>query len=183
MRGRRGLLALLLACLGIALLVRYVMRDLSLDVDLLREGLLHMPGVVMENLEFDREVSGDRWRVRLPLAEKLGERVMVRSVDIRRRTESGGEWYFFGAQGVYSNDERAASIEGLLGTLETPTRVLNLESPRLDWREAGREFSFPLGLTLYDDEFVLRTSEASMDESGVVVLEKGGTVTWTKPLR
>ena len=55
MRGRRGLLALLLACLGIALLVRYVMRDLSLDVDLLREGLLHMPGVVMENLEFDRE--------------------------------------------------------------------------------------------------------------------------------
>ena len=47
----------------------------------------------------------------------------------------------------------------------------------------SREFSFPLGLTLYDDEFVLRTSEASMDESGVVVLEKGGTVTWTKPLR
>ena len=172
MRGRRGLLALLLACLGIALLVRYVMRDLSLDVDLLREGLLHMPGIVMENLEFDREVSGDRWRVRLP-----------RSVDIRRRMGSGGEWYFFGARGVYSHDERAASIEGLLGTLETPTRVLNLESPRLDWREAGGEFSFPLGLTLYDDEFVLRTSEASMDESGVVVLEKGGTVTWTKPLR
>ena len=86
---------------------------------------------------------------------------MVRSVDIRRRMGSGGEWYFFGAQGVYSNDERAASIEGLLGTLETPTRVLNLESPRLDWREAGEEFSFPLGLTLYDDEFVLRTSEAS----------------------
>jgi len=183
MRGRRGLLALLLACLGIALLVRYVMRDLSLDVDLLREGLLHMPGIVMENLEFDREVSGDRWRVRLPLAEKRGEQVMVRSVDIRRRMGSGGEWYFFGAQGVYSNDERAASIKGLLGTLETPTRVLNLESPRLDWREAGGEFSFPLGLTLYDDEFVLRTSEASMDESGVVVLEKGGTVTWTKPLR
>ena len=74
-------------------------------------------------------------------------------------------------------------IQGLLGTLETPTRVLNLESPRLEWREAGREFSFPRGLTLYDDEFVLRTSEASMDESGVVVLEKGGTVTWTKPLR
>ena len=183
MRVRRGLLALLLACLGIALLVRYVMRDLSLDVDLLREGLLHMPGVVMENLEFDREVSGDRWRVRLPLAEKLGERVMVRSIDIRRRTESGAEWYFFGAQGVYSHDEGAAVIQGLLGTLETPTRVLNLESPRLEWREAGGEFSFPLGLTLYDDEFVLRTSEASMDESGVVVLEKGGTVTWTKPLR
>ena len=85
--------------------------------------------------------------------------------------------------GVYSHDKKAAVIQGLLGTLETPTRVLNLESPRLEWREAGGEFSFPWGLTLYDDEFVLRTSEASMDESGVVILEKGGTVTWMKPLR
>ncbi len=183
MRIRRGWLGLVLACLGIAVLVRYVMRDLRLDVDLLREGLLRMPGIVMENLEFDREISGDRWRVRLPLAERLGEQVTVRSIDIRRRIVSGGEWYFFGAHGVYSNDEKAAVLRGLLGTLETPTRVLNLESPSLEWREARNEFRFPSGLTLYDDEFVLETPEASMDESGVVLLEKGGTLVWTKPLR
>lgn len=180
---RRGGLWLLMACLGVAVLVRYVMRDIRLDVDLLREGLLRMPGVVIENLEFDREISGDAWRVRLPFAEKLGEGVSVRSIDIRRRLASGGEWYFFGSYGVYSNDERAAVLKGLLGTLETPDRVLNLESPELEWREARNEFRFPLGLTLYDDEFVLRTPEASMDESGVVLLEKGGSVTWTKPLR
>ena len=84
---------------------------------------------------------------------------------------------------MYSNDERAAELRGLLGTLETPTRVLNLESPELRWREEQGEFRFPSGLTLYDDEFVLRASEASMDESGVVLLDKGGTVIWTKPLR
>lgn len=183
MKIRKGLLGLFLICFGIVVLVRYVMRDLRLDVDLLREGLLRMPGIVMENLEFDREISGDRWRVRLPLAERLGERVTVRSIDIRRRLASGGEWYFFGAHGVYSNDERAAELRGLLGTLETPTRVLNLESPELRWREEQGEFRFPSGLTLYDDEFVLRASEASMDESGVVLLDKGGTVIWTKPLR
>ena len=183
MKVRKGTLMLVLVCLGIGVLIRYVMRDLRLDIDLLREGLLHMPGIVMENLEFDREISGDRWIVRLPFAEKQGERVSVRSIDIRRQIAAGNEWYFFGAQGVYSHDERAAVLRGLLGTLETPKRMLNLESPSLEWREEGNEFSFPMGLTLYDDEFVLRASKASMDESGVVLLEKGGTVVWTRPLR
>lgn len=182
MRIRKGVLGLVLAVLGIGILVRYVMRDLHLDVDLLREGLLRMPGIVMENLQFDREISGDRWIVNLPLAERVGAQVIVRSIDIRRRLTSGGEWYFWGAHGVYSHDEKAAVLRGLLGTLEMPDRVLNLESPRLEWREAKREFFFPSGLTLYDDEFVLRTMEASMDESGMVLLDKGGSVTWTKPL-
>lgn len=179
---RKGVLGLLIACLGIGVLVRYVMRDLRLNVDLLRESLMRMPGIVMENLEFDREISGDRWIVRLPFAEKRGEQAIVRSIDIRRRMGSGGEWYFFGAHGVYSHDERAAAIRNLLGTLETPDRVLNLESPELEWREARKEFFFPRGFTLYDDEFALRTLEASLDESGVMLLEQGGRVTWTKPL-
>lgn len=182
MKRRRGVLGLLIACLGVGILVRYVMRDLRLDVDLLRESLMRMPGIVMENLEFDREISGDRWIVRLPFAEKRDEQAIVRSIDIRRRIGSGGEWYFFGAHGVYSHDERTAAIQDLLGTLETPDRVLNLESPGLEWRESRNEFFFPQGFTLYDDEFALRTLEASLDESGVMLLEKGGTVTWTKPL-
>ena len=70
MMSRKGVLGLLVVCLGIGILVRYVMRDLRLNVDLLRESLMRMPGIVMENLEFDREISGDRWIVRLPFAEK-----------------------------------------------------------------------------------------------------------------
>ena len=44
---------------AIVALVRYAMRDMRLDVDLLREGLMNMPGLVMENMQLAREVSGN----------------------------------------------------------------------------------------------------------------------------
>ena len=167
---------------GIVALVRYAMRDMRLDVDLLREGLMNMPGLVMENMQLAREVSGDVWHVRVPYLERRGELVAVRSVDVRRQIREGGEWYLFGAEGVYSNDERTACVNGLLGTLEAPARIWNLESPRVLWSEASGDFVFPRGLTLYDDEFLLSAPEASMDRTGVVLLEKGGQLQWTKPL-
>ena len=74
---------------------------------------MRMPGIVMENLEFDREISGDRWIVRLPFAEKRGEQAIVRSIDIRRRMGSGGEWYFFGTQGVLLLPQPSEQRRGL----------------------------------------------------------------------
>ena len=168
--------------LGFVVLVRYAMRDMQLDVDLLREGVARMPGVVMENIQLERAVSGDMWRVRVPVLERLGDAVSVRSVDVRRSLSSGGEWYFFGSEGVYSHDVKAARLRGLLGTLETSGRVWNLESAELCWVEERSEFTFPEGLILYDQEFFLKTAEASMDESGLVLLEKGGSLQWTRPL-
>ena len=50
------------------------------------------------------------------------------------------------------------------------------------WSEASGDFVFPSGLTLYDNEFLLSAPEASMDRTGVVLLEKGGQLQWTKPL-
>ena len=38
--------------------------------------------------------------------------LMVRSIDIRRRTGAGSEWYFFGAQGVYFSEKHAGFIVG-----------------------------------------------------------------------
>ncbi|MBQ9565676.1 MAG: hypothetical protein IJU98_08830 [Synergistaceae bacterium] len=168
--------------LGVAVLVRYAMRDMRLDVDLLRESLTRMPGLIVENVQLERVVSGDLWRVRVPYLERDGEETSVRSLDIRRQLQEGGEWYFFGAKGVYNEKERAAQVRGLVGTLETADRVWNLESPELQWDEAEKDFLFPRGLTLYDDEFLLNTSEASMDAGGNILLEKGGLLQWTKPL-
>ena len=167
---------------GVAVLVRYAMRDMRLDVDLLRESLTRMPGLIVENVQLERVVSGDLWRVRVPYLERDGEETSVRSLDIRRQLQEGGEWYFFGAKGVYNEKERAAQVRGLVGTLETADRVWNLESPELQWDEAEKDFLFPRGLTLYDDEFLLNTSEASMDAGGNILLEKGGLLQWTKPL-
>ena len=175
-------LCLGLLFLGIAVMVRYAMRDMQLDVDLLREGLMRMPGLAVENVQMERAVSGDIWRVRVPYLERDGERITVRSLDIRRQIQDGGEWYFFGAEGAYNGKERLARVRGLVGTLETPGRVWNLESPELHWDETEKEFIFPKGLTLYDDEFLLNTSKASMDADGSVWLEKGGLLQWTKPL-
>lgn len=169
--------------LGLVVLVRFAMRDMNLDVDLLRESLMSMPGIIMENIQMSREISGDIWRVKIPYLDREGNTINMRSLDIRRVISGDrGEWYFFGRRGIYSHDIKAASITGLLGTLEADARTWNLESPRLNWQDDNNTFIFPDGLTIYDEEFLLDTTKASMDKSGVILLEQGGVIQWVKPL-
>ena len=169
--------------IGLIVIVSYARRDIKLNVDLLRDSLLNMPGIVMENIQLARTISGDLWRVRIPYLDRQDNAIHMRSLDIRRSVSGDkGEWYFFGRSGVYSEDAKAASLSGLLGTLETGTRTLNLESSRLYWKDGEDALVFPEGLSVYDDEFMLKTTHASIDKSGVVLLEKGGVLQWVKPL-
>lgn len=177
-----GKLVLCVLFIGLVVLVRYAARDLQLDADLLRESLTRMPGVVMEDIQMEREISGDLWGVRVPYLNREGNQISVRSLDVRRQLRDGGEWTFFGAEGVYWHGQQSATVQGLLGTLQTEDRTWNLESPKVHWSALSHEAIFPEGLTLYDQEFLLLTSEASMDEAGVVLLQEGGSIQWTKPL-
>ncbi len=168
--------------LGIIVLVRYAMRDMKLDVDLLRESLMRMPGLVMENIQFTREVSGDLWRVKIPYLERDGNLFSVKSLDVTREiSNDNGEWKFIGDEGIYSLDKSVASVRGLHGKLDTKKRLWTLESPRLNWAQENNTFFFPEGLMIYDSEFLLRTPVASMDNSGVILLEQGGVIQWVKP--
>ncbi|MBQ7263925.1 MAG: hypothetical protein IJR14_09440 [Synergistaceae bacterium] len=168
--------------LGLVVLVRYAMRDMRLDVDILREGLARAPGVLMEEIRMEREISGDLWKIKIPWLERQGERISIRSLDVRRQAHEAGDWYLFGTEGVWSNDVKAATLRGLLGTIEASGRVWNLEGPRLDWTDGAGELTFPEGLTLYDAELMLSAPVASMDEAGSILLERGGRILWTKPL-
>ena len=183
MRISRPKLIIALLFLGLVVLVRHAMRDINLDVDLLRESLTNMPGLVMENIQMSRVISGDTWRVRVPMLAQEGEAIIVRSIDVRREISGDkGEWYFFGRYGTYSNDEKAASINWFLGTINDGRRVWNVESPRLTWKQERNTLTFPDGLTVYDHEFLLKAPIASTDNSGVVLLQQGGIIRWVKPL-
>jgi hypothetical protein len=183
---KKNLVVLLSVLFSIALLAQYAIRDIALDVDLLRESIERVPSVVLENLEFEREISGDLWQVHIPMAERREGRVEVRSIDVTRRMENGREWYFRSAAGFYSEKAGSADLVALLGTLETDSRVLNLESPYLSWlppEMEGSGFFFPRGLTIYDSEFLLTADVASIDEEGVILLDRGGVIKWTQNMR
>lgn len=168
--------------IGIVVLVRYAMHDMNLDVDLLRESLMNMPGLVMENIQLAREISGDMWRVKVPYLDREGNIVTMKSLDVRREISGdGGQWAFFGRDAVYSFDKSIASVTGLRGVLDNKERAWSLESPRLNWEQEKNTFVFPEGLLIYDTEFLLSTPKASMDNSGVVLLEQGGVIQWVKP--
>ncbi|MBQ9418846.1 MAG: hypothetical protein IJU31_00560 [Synergistaceae bacterium] len=169
--------------IGIVVLVRFAMRDMSLDVDLLRETLMRMPGIVMENIQFSREVSGDMWHVKIPYLDREGNLFTVKSLDVTREIHNdGGEWAFFGREGLYSFDQSVATVSDLQGRLDTKKRIWTLNSPRLNWAQENNTFVFPEGLVIYDSEFLLRTPIASMDNSGVILLEQGGVIQWVKPI-
>ena len=169
---------------GLVVLVRYVIRDMNLDVDLLRESLQNVPALVMENIQFSRKISGDMWRVLVPYLERDDDIVTLQSLDIRRTLAGSGDrsWYFFGQRGIYSSDKKAASISGLMGTLENSNRTWTLESSQIFWQDGTDSLVFPNGLTIYDEEFSVMSHQASMDKNGVILLEQGGVIQWSRPL-
>lgn len=183
LRIKKGFVFLFIAILGVALLIRYTLRDLNLNVDLLKRSLENMPSIVLENLEFEREISGDLWQVEVPRASRRDGVIEIDSIEIRRWLQDGREWYFRSDRGKYFEMQKTAELEKLLGTLETDARVLNLESPHLLWSNEKNEFVFSKGLTIYDDEFILKTPLASIDTTGVVLLDKGGSIKWTRRTR
>ena len=172
---------LALVLLGIIRLVQYAISDMNLDVDLLRESLMNMPGMVMENIRFSRKISGDVWQVRLPYVEERDKMLIFMSADISR-TLSGdkGRWSFFGKTGTYSDDAKTASISELTGSLEENGTTWLLESPKFTWQDKNTTFIFPEGLTISGDEFSLVTPIASTDNSRVILLQHGGVIRWRK---
>lgn len=176
-------IVLLSLFIGLIVIVGYAKRDMQLDVDLLRDSLLNMPALIMENIQLARVVSGDTWHVKIPYLDRNGDTVHMRSLDVRRQISGDkGEWYFFGKNGTYLHDKKTAAITDLRGTLETDNRTLNLESPSLNWQEGVDSLVFPYGLAIFDDELMLKTPMASIDKNGVILLEQGGVIQWVKPL-
>ena len=179
MGNRKGCLISSLMIFGLALLIWHASRDIRLDP--LKLANMKTPVLEAENVNFSRMISEDLWRVHTPRAERHGENLVMYSSDVWRQLTNGREWYFKSAYGVYSEITESGDFTPLLGTLETDTRVLNLESPHLAWMKKEKEFLFPRGVTLYDAEFLLEADVASIDEFGVILLDKGGVITWTKP--
>jgi len=182
MKFKKSRLFLLLTLFSIGVMAGYVFKDIKLveELDLLRENLGNMPVVVVENLVFEREIAGELWYVRVPMARRLNNMVEVRSMDVLRKFADGKEWFFMGSRGFYSETAESADVIMLLGTLETDARVLNLESPLLSWANSEDVFLFPKGLILYDAEFLLETKAASLDTSGVISLYEGAVIRWRK---
>lgn len=182
LRISRAKIILGLMFIALVVLVDFARRDMNLDVDVLRQSLMNMPGMVMENIQMTREISGDLWSVKVPFLQQEGSTLSMRSIDITR-TMSGdrGEWYFFGRDAVFSSDIMEVSINRLLGTIEGTSRTWNLESRRLDWKDQENALVFPEGLTIYDSELMLQAPQASIDRSGVILLQRGGVIKWIKP--
>ena len=167
--------------LGMIRIVQLAINDMNLDIDLLRETLLNMPGMVMENIKFSRKISGDIWQVNLPYIEEKNRLLVFMSADISRMMSGNkGKWSFFGKSGTYSDDAKIASISGLTGVLQDNGRTWVLESPKLTWQDKNTTFIFPEGLKIHDDEFSLSAPAASTDNSRVILLQHGGVIRWRK---
>ncbi|MDR1741294.1 MAG: hypothetical protein LBR38_05535 [Synergistaceae bacterium] len=177
-------LIVVLVLLGVAVMVQYVFRDIELGDALLREALEHMPGVVMENLEFEREVSGDLWQVSIFRAERRAGVVTLTSVDVSREPVSSGDdqrWRVFGDYGVYSEAGESGDLFRPRGVLEFDGRPIDFSGPRLSYArvEGEASLSFPDGILLSGDDISISADAARVDRSGVIFFDRGGVLRWT----
>ncbi len=162
------------------LVVRSARKDLKLDVDLLRASLSKIPTLIMENIQISREISGDLWSVKIPyMGQEHGNYAFMRSLDIKRKIAGdAGEWEFFGREGIYSHDEKAAEASDLIGKMEERDQKWMLNTPKVYWKDGKEELIFPDGLKIYNDEITVETPFASVDKNGVILLRRGGIIKW-----
>ena len=163
------------------MIIGAIRHDMNLDIDVLRDKLNELPDLAFENIHMTREISGDLWKVNIPLVSQEDLHLKLQSLDISRTLENNkGEWLFFGREGIYSHDQQLARINDLTGTLNNGLRELKIKSPGVNWSAIKNALEFPNGLTVYDDALILSTSKASLDKTGVILLNQGGVIKWSR---
>lgn len=174
MRVSRGKL-ISLAFLSIAALVSFYMwRDLSLSDD---TGASQAPKVIVETLNFQRVISGEKWIVGIERAERIDGIITGESIDIRaegkKRTMSASA-----ASGELGEDILDLRLMSVKGLMKRDTVSVDWSAGRVDYNRSSDAWVFPGGITLDDGSVKIKGNYGLIDSKGLFHIKKGASVRW-----
>lgn len=174
---RRNVILVLL-CLGIAVAGFVLWRDLSLP-ERVRETAKTQ--VLIQDLELEREVSGDLFRVHAMEARKMqDERIEASSLDIRANLAGGGQWQLKALSGSL---EPGGEIRLSRVIASKPGKGTNLDITAEEalWNTEERQWDFEEGVRLRQGILSAGANQGTADPNGRVTLLGEAWATWEKP--
>lgn len=175
-RGKIWPLALFATVGAIGLAAFYMWRDLNLPVNMVFEKL---PDVVVENLNFRREVEGREWQVAAVMAEREDNVVKASSIDLSIQDEVEGRRTDLRAvSGDFSEETSDVTLHSIDGVLSHSGGSVDMTAPFARYDSETGVWFFSQGIEMWDEDTRLTGEMATVTPEGVFTVERGAKILW-----
>jgi len=160
----------------VALWVVMLYRDLKLVPS--ERGKEETPDVTLENIEVQREISGDFWTLQAERAERFGNKTNLEVIKVKSATKEGPLWFMDAPRGTVTDDGNLAELWEVEGHAEKFTPAFKWSGRHALWDQKGKRWLFPEGLTIQGEDFLAKGARGAVDMSGKITLEDGAYARW-----
>lgn len=172
----RGKISLLLFLVAAGVFGFYFQRDLNLSQ---RKIPKNLPDIVVEKLDFRREIADREWHIVAESAEHESGMIRANSMDLTvSEAKSGRVARMFARSGDFSRtggDVRLASIDGLL---YSSGRSIDVMASRARFDSSNDVWVFDNGLIIQDRDAHIEGESAKITREGVFRIERGAYARW-----
>lgn len=155
--------------------VYYVWRDLHLDV--IKNAPL--PDVVVENLDLERVINGDKWQLKSPRVEHKDGIVYGDSMDVVITSPKGRVSRIKAEKGVFTRANNDLTLENADGVMSEKGKTYNLKSGKVFYSDAKKNWHFSDGIDLTMGNLNISGQDGYYDtKSGDCRITNGGRITW-----
>jgi hypothetical protein len=159
-----------------ASLVYFLMRDLGLPLSITS---VRLPDVIVENIDFRREIDGREWHVVARTAEHDSGRIRADSLRVHvSEPEAGRSAELEAVSGEFTQDGGDVLLYSLEGVVVTPDRSIDVIAPRAFYGGSEKIWTLDGGVTLRDGSSYMKGGSARIDPDGVVSIDKGVEARW-----
>lgn len=173
-RFRRRRITFFLSLALFAVVTFYFLRDLRLSgID------LDIPDIVVENIEINREINGNKWLLVSPRVEHRQGMIYGQSLDVTITDPAGLISKIFAANGEFSRESENVTLLDVSADIKRDDRDIQMKSGRAYYDSEKETWYFSNDVMLSDGSVEVSGPEGFYDvREGLSQITGGGTVTW-----
>jgi len=137
-----------------------------------------VPDVTLEDVEVQRDISGDLWTLQAERAQRFGEKNNLEVIRVKSSTKNGALWFMDAPKGTVTDDGKVAELWDVEGRAEKFTHPFSWRGKKAQWDQDGNRWLFPEGLSIEGKDFFAEGASGVVEMSGRVTLEGGAYARW-----
>ena len=157
--------------------VYYVWRDLHLDA----LNKIPLPDVVVENLDLERVINGDKWLFKSPRVEHKDGMLYGDSMDVVITSPKGRLTHITAEKGIFTRADNDLTLKNANGEMSENNKKYYLKSGSVFYSDAQKNWHFSDGIELTMGNMKVSGKDGYYDtKSGDCRVTNGGTIVWNE---
>ncbi len=175
----RGKLSVLLILLAGSFFAWNIVKDLGLEKNVTVTKEENLPEVTVEDLEFSREISGDKWLITVGEAIKAGVTYSLADIRMNGAMDNGNIWTVDSPEGIYNETDDLWLLKQPQGFFRGEKEPVHWIAPEANISTSRGQISFESGIRIEQNLLVIdgRSGYATFD--GLFILSEGADALWS----